>query len=181
MAVPNTTANAGTHISDIITADCDLLNATAIEQNPAPNVFTGYLEDIRAWDKVRELVGMGDGVNPWEIDITVNGGTAYHAKSNKPRWEWYGGGRGIVPTGGSMNAWQMKPGVIAFKTLTPKPTPDGAFLTSRNHNIIDQIVMATGQDSPSMVPVGADIYEVQREAQFQREWIDLYEKGEVYL
>lgn len=175
---PGTTDTVSDHIADILITDCDLLAPTSIAVNSV-SIYTGYLMPIRAWDKLLELTEMGDGTRPYTITVGLGGRVAYAPASNIPKYLWRGKKRGFGYTGGDIDPWAARTGVLRDETTPPGAPLPGSFLLSRQDEWLAEVEMSIGQDFPTLKPENFDEDEIAARYQSELEWLRKFEAGEL--
>lgn len=178
VAVPGSTGAASTHISSILTTDCDLLKPTSIATNSV-TIYTGYDIPVRAWDKILELTEMGDGTRPYAITVGLGGQVAYGPASNSPKYLWRGKKRGFGYTGGEIDPWAARTGVLRDETTPPGAPLPGSFLLSRQDEWLAEVEMSIGQEFPTLKPENFDEDEIAARYESELEWLRKLEAGEL--
>jgi len=166
------TLDVSEYIRLIIAADSEYLSVGRIDDNTLQTRKVADGSFVLAWDKIQELVNLGDASgNPYVLYVKPGGKVYYEAANATPRYEWRGD-KGFVTRYGSINPWAAWPHVV--RDLTTKralsPTP-GSHLTDGRDAWITEVEMATGQEQPHMKPDGFDPEELNRAKEINARWL----------
>jgi len=111
-AADNGTGNADVWISNVVSTDCEFLSAGIIKTNTL-QVERTLNGDKRAWDLIQEIVGLGDGTQPWRFYVEPGRTVRYEEIDVSPRYYLRRGGVYTqVGRRDTVNPWLVQPGVF---------------------------------------------------------------------
>lgn len=139
------TANVSTFISEILTADCaTFLTPGRITTNTL-QVTKGSNTPVRAGDLLVNLVDLGDGTDPWWLQVG-NGRSVLYEKipASEPLY-YLRGGEIFATSGGSkkVDPWQIKPGVYRDITYPVRSNEFGGWLAKANDFYVSEVEVGT--------------------------------------
>jgi hypothetical protein len=147
--------NISTYIVNTINADCEFLNVGSITTNTVQ--VDKPINEIRAWDWMMQLSEIGDGTDPYLLNVQEGQHVNYNVMNPTPVMGWrLGRITGIANTGAIINKWMVQPGVIRDFNWPSQPLPAAMFLTDARDSIITEIEVSEAQEMPAFK---TDLYE----------------------
>jgi hypothetical protein len=135
------------HISDVLSTNCP----DVIEGTIDTNATTVDIPDteVRAWDWLLQLAEIGDGTDPYFIEVTDGRRVNYKALSSSPTIYWRDGTvRRTMGTPTAVNKWQLEPGIMRDLEWPERTTSPSAFLDDGRDSIVTEIEAAERADMP---------------------------------
>jgi hypothetical protein len=145
--LPGTTVNISDWIKALL-ADCEFLTAGSIHANTL-QVVENLTTPQRVWDKLIELLGLGDAAgNPWRLYVDQGRKLNYEPVDNKPAYHLRNGN--LVSLAGEntdqVDPWRIKPSVVRDMDYPVKRNELGAWLLDARDFYVNEVEvsMATG-------------------------------------
>lgn len=138
-------ANVSTFINEIITTDAaTFLNVGRIATNTL-QVTKGTNTKTRAGDLLFQLTALGDGTNPYWLQVNNDRLVVYEPIPTEPAF-YLRGGEIFSTAGGSkkVDPWKIRPGVYRDLTYPVKANDFGSWLTSATDFYVSEVEVGTG-------------------------------------
>ena len=140
--------NINTYITNTINADCEFLIPGTVQVNT--NQVDKPINEIRAWDWMMQLSEIGDGTDPFLLDVQEGQHTNYEKMLNTPTMAWRDDQIvGIAGTGVGIKKWMVRPGVLRDFNWPSQPLPDAMFLQDARDSLIAEIEVSEAQEQPA--------------------------------
>lgn len=164
--------DVSTYIQEIVATDCQFLTVGRIVANTL-QTKKAVATPMRAWDKILQLVELGDAnFDPWLFYVADGGWAHYGAADPNPRYEWHGRNGGLRDTAGGDSPWLVRPAMV--RNMTRKratPTPDTWRVDGRD-SWIAEVEMADGAKMPTLKPDEFDEDELLRAQTNHQRWLE---------
>lgn len=160
------------YIQEIVATDCQFLTPGRMQNNVLPTKKS-VTTPMRAWDKILQLVELGDAIFAPRVFYVHEGGMAHYERANAtPLYEWHGRNGGLKDLMGGNSPWLVRPAMV--RNMTRKratPTPDTFRLDGRD-SWIAEVEMADGAEWPTLKPDEFDEDDLLRAQANHQRWLE---------